>query len=115
MAIISKEALLDSSVKTDEVELPGGKGSVVVRALTRGQVHANSEAREKGKKSNKEVEAQTLVWGLVEPQLDINEVRTWMDQASTAEVECVIQAIMNLSGFDEDKQKEAAARFQRQA
>lgn len=107
MAILSKDQLLTASVPTEEVEIPG-KGSVLVRALTRGQVHANSEARDKGKKSNKDIEAQTLVWGLVEPELDINEVKQWMDQSGTDEVNIVVEKIMELSGFDEEKQKEAA-------
>lgn len=104
---LSKEQLLTPSVPTEKVELPG-KGEVLVRALTRGQVHANSEARDKGKKSNKEIEAQTIVWGLVEPELDINDVKAWMDSSSTDEVNRVVSAIMELSGFDEEKQKEAA-------
>lgn len=108
---LSKEELLAPSVPTDKVELPD-KGFVVVRALTRGQVHANSEAREKGKASNKEIEAKTLVWGLVEPELDINEVKAWMDSSSTEEIDLVVSKIMELSGFDDEARKEAAARFQ---
>jgi hypothetical protein len=108
MAILSKEALLEASVPTDEVEIPSKNGSVLVRALTRGQVHANSEARDKGKKSNKDIEAQTLVWGLVEPALDVTEVKAWMDSNSTDEVNRVVTRIMELSGFDETDQKEAA-------
>lgn len=108
MAILSKEALLEESIPTDEVELPSKGGSVLVRALTRGQVHANSEAREKGKKSNKDIEAQTLVWGMVNPELDVNDVKAWMDAAGTDEVNRVVTKIMELSGFDEEDQKEAA-------
>lgn len=107
---LSKEELLAGTVPTDKVEIPG-KGEVLVRALTRGQVHANSEAREKNRLSNKEIEAKTLAWGLVEPELDINEVKAWMDSAGTAEVNLVVEKIMELSGFEEEDRKEAAARF----
>lgn len=107
---IDKEKLLASVSSQEEVEIPG-KGTVVVRALTRAEIHSNAQGDKKSKLSNEDVEARTIVFGLVEPELDINEAKQWMKAAPAGEIQLVVEKIMELSGYGEDAVNKAYERF----
>lgn len=104
---MNKEDLLKPSFAQQDVEIPG-KGTVTVRALTRAELHQVGADGNKGKpRPNKEVEALTIVYGLVDPQLDINEVQEWMDNCPMGEIQPVLDAIQEVSGMREAADKAA--------
>lgn len=104
---MDKETLLKPSFAQAEVEVPG-KGSVTVRALTRAELHQVGADGNRGKpRPNKDVEALTLVYGLVDPKLDIDEVRHWMEISPMGEIQPVLDAIQEVSGMKEGSDKNA--------
>ena len=93
---IEKEALfLQDNFPEEIVEIPG-KGEVRIRALTRAEMHSMNPH---GKTSAVDVEYRTIVFGMLEPSLDIKEVKAWADVASVGEFQKVLRAIMRLSGM----------------
>ncbi len=103
---MDKATLLAGGVVKDEVEIPG-KGMVQVRGLTRDEVHqANRDPKGKDRSSS-EVEVFLVVYGMVDPELDVNDVRAWFKAAPAGEVQVVVEKIMDLSGIGKDAAKEA--------
>jgi len=110
MARLTKEAALEKIEKTREVEVPGRGGSVLIRPLTRAEIHSNSTDNNK-KLTAEEVEARTLMFGCVDPEFDINEARDVLKTWNAGDVQVVMEAIMDFSGYGEDKVNEAYERF----
>lgn len=114
MARLTKEQFLDvSEDKTREVEIPD-KGTVLIRSLTRAEVHSNSMENNK-KLTAEEVEARTLMFGLVDPELNIEEARQVLKLWPAGDVQVIVEAIMDISGFGKEKQAEAYERFRNRA
>lgn len=104
--VLDKATLLKESITQDEVELPG-KGSVVIRALTRHELHLCGKDGANKKLTAEEVEALTLHYAMVEPELDVTECREWIKVANSGEIQRVIDKVMEISGFDPEAQKKA--------
>lgn len=104
---LDKSSLLKESITTEEVELPARNGSVVVRALTRHELHMCGRDGSNKKLTAEEVEALTLHYAMVEPELDITECREWIKVANSGEIQLVIDKVMEISGFDAEAQKKA--------
>lgn len=79
-----------------EVNLPSGKGTVVVRSLTRAEMY-----RVKGKKMSMAQMEQTLLsWAMVVPKLTKEQVKTWQSRPRSAgDIEEVTRAISRISGM----------------
>mgnify|MGYP001576459483 CR=1 FL=1 len=110
---INKDELFVSVVPEEDVELKG-KGSVRVRALTRGELHrANAAAAGKNGNNNpnaaRDMEMLAVHFGMIDPHLNIEEVKEWASIAAVGEFQKVVKAIMRLSevGEDEEEVKEA--------
>lgn len=99
---IDKAALLGKRCPERDVELPSG-GTVRVRGLTRGQVKAISEGMEAGQ----DMEPQSLAWGLVEPELTLDEAKILAEDSPFDDVQTLAQAINELSGIAGRADKEA--------
>lgn len=99
---VDKEALFRPRCPEADVELPG-VGTVRVRGLTRAQIV------EIAKKSNngEDMEARSLSWALVDPQLTEDEVRQWIAVAPFGEIEQLSQRVNQLSGIAGRADKEA--------
>jgi hypothetical protein len=95
MAIDKETLFLQDNFPEEIVEIPG-KGEVRIRALTRAEMHSMNP---NGKTSAADVEYRTVVFGMLEPSLDIKEVKQWANVASVGEFQVVLRAIMRLSGM----------------
>lgn len=100
MAVLSRDQILARKMGREPVEL--GDGQVLVRGLTRAEAHAMKELDE-----NYEREVRTLVLGLVEPELDEDDVRAWLAGDTFGAIQPVLERIMSLSGMLEGQGKAA--------
>ena len=96
--MIDKEALLKSSLRESEVEIPG-RGTVRVRSLSR------LERLRLNDLTHEEAEVVALSCGLVEPTLDLDEARAVLEGTEPGELQPVISEILRLSGLLEGAQK----------
>lgn len=108
---LDKAALLAkrSDSETREVELPGGKGSVVVRALTRREALSVNGAE----MTEEQVEQVLLALALVDPVMTQEEVATWQEVCLAGEIAPVTEAILELSGMEAEAPNRAARRFRK--
>lgn len=102
MAVLSREQILARKVAGHTETVPLGDGEVVVRGLSR------REASECGKLDDQdEVEALALHFGLVDPALSVDDVRTWREQDESGELQKVVDKIQSLSGSAPGQGKDA--------
>jgi len=102
---IDKDTLFKSVVPEEDVELDG-KGSVRVRALTRDELHQVNAYSSRGSNSDekrtatasRDAELMAVHYGLVDPPLDINEVKEYAKAAAVGEFQRITKTIMRLSG-----------------
>lgn len=112
---MDKNTLFTSVVPEEDVELEG-KGVVRVRALTRDELHrCNSSTEDRtGKRrpgAARDAEMLAVCFGMVDPVLDINEVKEWSTIAAVGEFQKVVKTIMRLSNVgDNDEELEEAQR-----
>lgn len=98
--MINRDELLVKRLVAETVEVPG-VGTVKVRGLSRGEVF---DLRAKNL-NVEELEVQTIALCMVEPMLSTDDVRTWMYNAPTNEIDAVFGKIRELSGLSEGAQK----------
>lgn len=109
---MDKDTLFTSVLPEEDVILPG-KGAVRVRSLTRAELHESGKDTTNGKNPNhaRDAEIRMVCYGLVDPVLNINEVKEWAKVAASGEFQKVVKAIMRLSsvsGNDEEGEEEVA-------
>lgn len=102
---MDKELLFKAQVSEADVEL--NSGTVRVRGLTRGEMHAMN-ARNADPLL---VEQRTVKTGLVDPELTLDEVKRWYETALAGDVQKVVSAVLELSGMYEGSDKEAYQQF----
>lgn len=88
------------------VEIPG-KGSVRVRALTRGEVLRFEQATN----NNAYAERKAIAAALVEPRMTEDEVKAWQNRSVAGDIKVVANAIAELSGLSGRPDKEAYKSF----
>jgi hypothetical protein len=98
---MDKQALLAEDLPEDVITLPRG-GTVTVRALSRREV-ADISAKEP---TLVDSEAWMIHFGLVEPRLSFDEVKTWQANSRTGETDYVSSRIGELSGLNQRANKE---------
>lgn len=104
--MISKEDLLKASFGIEDVEIPG-KGTVKVRALTRGQA-----LEVQGKELDAaELERKLVAWAMVDPALTEAEVATWQENSPAGELQVIQTAILRLSGMEAAAEKATVRKF----
>jgi hypothetical protein len=108
VATLDKAALLKRTRtdRTKEVDL--GEGSVIVRGLSRGEItraKAAASAKSGRERQFGEVENHFIATGLVEPEMTVEEVAEWLENAPAGDAVAVIAAIEELSGMSEGADK----------
>lgn len=107
MAAVDKSVLL-SNVRVlprATVTIPG-VGDVEVRGLSRAEV-----LKMQSVDNVDEMEDLTISFGLVEPVMNVDEVRRWRSQARSDEVRPVSDKILELSGMAPEQQHEKERNF----
>lgn len=104
---MDKEQLFKARLRERDVELPD-VGTVRVRALARGEVMS---IRDAGEMDIEEYERKLIALAVVDPVLTEDEVRRWQEAAPAGELEPVTNAIVELSGLDQEAAKQAYQRF----
>lgn len=107
--IADKSALLaDVAFDVTPVPLPSGRGTVMVKPLSRAQAMA-LYGREL---SARDMECQMLAGACVNPRFTVGEVKVWQehDQAGK-DIHALVGAIMELSGMEIDAGKAAYKQF----
>lgn len=100
--MVDKEALkARRALAIRDVVLPGGMGTVTVRALTRGEVLA---AR-KRTSDEANLELVLVSTAILDPPMDVQDVAEWFEVAPAGESVAVTEAIRELSGLSEDAAK----------
>jgi hypothetical protein len=113
---INKDILFSSVIPEEDVELDG-KGIVRVRALTRDELHrcsAGSEDRngKRNPNSSRDAEQRMVMFGMIDPALNISEVKEWAAVASAGEFQRVVKAIMRLSSIGDNEEEVEEAKSQ---
>ena len=114
MGYLDVQSLFEQLLDQVDVELK--KGTVRVRALTRKEMEMVM-TRKNGKEPNGlDVEVRMVQMGMVEPELDIDQVRHWASVETPGEFQKVTKAIMALSKMPDDEEMEEATKLaQKQA
>lgn len=94
---ISKEQLTSNRIPTEEVPIPGTDNFVVVRGLSRAEMHAGKGIAER--KGDQAQEAFLLSRALVEPALTPEEATAWQAASPFGEINEVQLTINRLSGI----------------
>lgn len=104
--MLDRDALLKGRDGQEDIEIEG-VGTVRVRPLTRG------EALQVANKSfdAAEIERKIVAWGLVEPTLSEEDVKSWQDSSPAGEIQTVVDAIVRLSGMEKHAAKQAYQQF----
>jgi hypothetical protein len=104
MAVLSRAEILARKVHghTEHVDLGDGE-EVVVRGLSRGESHELTKRQD----DFAWVEMQALAWGIVEPEMDFDDVVAWCARDQSGVVQKVINKIQELSGGEPGQGKEA--------
>lgn len=95
-------------VRESEVEVPEWGGKVKIRSLTKAaqvSIRKKSTGRD-GTIDEFNMEGRLLVAGLVEPEVNENQISELFEKSSSA-VDRVLQAILGVSGMDEDAVSQA--------
>lgn len=99
-----KDLLFKDALPEAEVDLPG-KGTVRVRALTRGEVlHMRQSVKsvEDAIKRQGAFEARTLAKAMLDPEMSVAEVEMWQERSVAGEIDLVIATIEKISGLLDD-------------
>jgi hypothetical protein len=97
---------LESLLEPDEpekVELPSGKGAVLVKALSRREI---VQFRTLDVVDEADREAYLISCALVEPVMTHEQAMQWVTVARNADVTAVLDACMRSSGLSKDVAKE---------
>lgn len=107
---MNKDTLLKSVLPEEDVMLEG-KGAVRVRSLTRAELHqcTTSKGGKKDPNSAREAEFRAVSFGMLDPILNITEVREWAKVASAGEFQKVVKTIMRLSSVGDDDEEVSEA------
>lgn len=100
---ISKEKLTTNRITTEEVPIPGTDDFVVVRGLSRAEMHAGKGIAER--KGDQAQEAFLLSRAMVDPELTPEEATAWQAASPFGEINKVQLAINRLSGIGKDAAK----------
>ena len=107
---VSVDALLNQEAETREHAVEG-VGKVLIKGLTREEAHQISET-----KGTKEREIKIVSWGLVQPQMNYQQVQAWFKQPGTAgQIQNLVLAINRLSGLTEDMEERVVERFREES
>ncbi len=115
MSTVDVTQLLTTRLPEEDVELPGGLGTVRVRAMTRAEVHGKEELQRKVERDGSQQlqpgawERKVLHWCMVDPQLTEGQVKAWMACSPAGEITAVVDTIMRLSGLDDEDETGKAA------
>jgi hypothetical protein len=104
--LLAPRADTASGMPEDDVELPGGIGTVRVRGLSRWEVLA---ARATATDADREV--AILKFAMVDPTMTEEQAAEWMKLAPAGELEPVTDKIGQLSGLAPGAAKEAVKEF----
>lgn len=109
VGIADKSALLaDVAFAITPVSLPSGRGTVMVKPLSRAQAMA-LYGREL---SARDMECQMLAGACVNPRFTIGEVKVWQERDQAGQdIHALVEAIMELSGMVIDAGKAAYKQF----
>jgi hypothetical protein len=107
MTYLSVDELTAPDLEEADVELPGG-GMVRVRALSRAEVlRIRKEAGDDAAK----IERLSLVAGMLQPQMSVDEVARWQRNSNVnGPIGVVQQRIQELSGINEGAGKSGLVR-----
>lgn len=94
---MDKELLFKGVKPEDDVELEG-IGTIRVRALTRAEMQKLNA--DKPNVNGQAVEMKMLVFGMVDPVIDIDDAKTMAETMGTADWKKLTSAIGRLSGMD---------------
>jgi hypothetical protein len=97
MARLTKDQLVTRDLPTDEVELPSGRGSVLVRGLTR--TEAITVTKEAGEDPEL-LERHGMAIGMVDPVMTLADVAEWQGNGLAADVQAAAFRISELSNLD---------------
>lgn len=100
---ISKERLTSNRITTEEVPIPGTDDFVVVRGLSRAEMHVGQEIEKR--KGGQAQEAFLLSKALVDPVLTPEEAAAWQAGSPFGEINKVQLTINRLSGIGKDAAK----------
>jgi hypothetical protein len=93
-----KELLLSRRIDEGKVEL--SVGTVKVRGLTRGEVFMTQKAGD-----TESTERRIVAFGMVDPPMNEDDVKTWQRNSPAGELEQVVDKIRQLSGLGEGADK----------
>jgi hypothetical protein len=91
----------------EEFEIEG-KGSVLIRALSRAQILSLQSAESKGVLYS---ERRMLALAIVEPEFSEDDIGNWQKSSLASELEALTVRIAEMSGIRKDSQKAAYADF----
>jgi hypothetical protein len=109
---MDKELLLNPekrdipALQTKEVEIKG-LGFVVVRSLTRAEGFKANRPDKRGRKATPEiVEYRMVQMAMVDPELTYAEVEQWASISVASEIQKVVKAVSELSGWGDEEEEE---------
>lgn len=103
---VSKADLLKKRFDEEDVEIPG-VGTVKIRPLSRAEA-LQVQGREMGVG---EMERMLLSAAMVDPKLTEDEVSDWQANSPAGLMQPVVDAIVRLSGMEQNAPKEAVKKF----
>lgn len=101
-ALLSRRAQTVHGMPEEDVALPGGLGTVRVRALTRKEGIRVQQQDDIGRR-----DVVMLSLAMVDPPMSEQDVESWQDIAPAGEIEAVSVVIARLSRLTPDASKEA--------
>lgn len=102
--LLGARAATASGMPESDVPLPGGIGTVRVRALTRREVGEVKEAD-----GSLEIECAMLSFALVDPAMTPDQVAAWQAVALAGELEPVVQRVQEMSALLAGSSKSAVS------
>jgi hypothetical protein len=109
--MLTRAEILAGKTGQSTHKLSDGSGEVVIRGIKHAEATAVGQAREDG-----DVELSTALiihHGLIEPELSLEDVQTWMQSADAGTVEMLAQAIGRLSNLFEGAPKSGVSKPRR--
>jgi hypothetical protein len=110
MGNLTREQILARKRGHEVVELPDGSGTVEVRGLNRREALNIAEIDEAAER-----DAQLISYGLVDPQLTVDEVKAWGEEDDTGTLEHVSYRIGVLSRMVEGAGKSRVSRARKRS
>lgn len=102
---MDKNELFVSHLEEADVELSGER-VVRVRALTRAELEKAAGNKNGREPRGIDVEMMMVVLGMVDPVIDINDAKLWVQKESGGEFHKVVLKISELSGMKDDEESE---------